>query len=87
MPHNLMIVDYALGQPGSVHDAYTFQGTQMSQDPTNLISPNHWIWADSAYPCETWCTVPFKKPHGGRLTWRQNTYNHYLSKLCLKDPV
>ena len=24
MPHNLMIVDYALGQPGSMHDAYAF---------------------------------------------------------------
>ncbi|KIM50126.1 hypothetical protein SCLCIDRAFT_78656, partial [Scleroderma citrinum Foug A] len=27
MPHNLMIVDYALGQPGSIHDSYAFQGT------------------------------------------------------------
>ncbi|KIK12989.1 hypothetical protein PISMIDRAFT_72181, partial [Pisolithus microcarpus 441] len=60
MPHNLMIIDYALGQPGSVHDAYAFQGTQMSQDPTNLIPARHWIWADSAYPTETWCVVPFK---------------------------
>ena len=87
MPHNLMIVNYALGQLGSVHDAYAFQGTQMLQDPTNSIPPNHWIWADSAYPFKTWCTVPFKKPCGGRLTWRQNTYNRYLSKVCLKDPA
>jgi len=81
MPHNLMIVDYALGQPGSVHDAYAFQGTQMSQDPVNAIPPHHWIWADSAYPCKTWCAVPFKKPRGGSLTRRQNTYNRYLSKV------
>ena len=81
MPHNLMIVDYALGQPGSVHDPYAFQGTQMSQDPVNVIPPHHWIWADSAYPCKTWCAVPFKKPHGGSLTCRQNTYNRYLSKV------
>ena len=78
MPHNLMIVDYALGQPGSVHDAYAFQGTRMSQDPT-LIPPRHWIWADSAYPSETWCAVPFKKPHGGNLSRRQHLYNRYLS--------
>jgi len=68
MPHNLMIVDYALGQPGSIHNAYTFQGTWMAQDPANLIPPHHWNWADSAYPCETWCAVPFKKPQGGNLT-------------------
>jgi len=68
MPHNLMIVDYALGQLGSIHDAYAFQGTRMAQDLANLISPCHWIWADSTYPCKTWCAVPFKKPQGGNLT-------------------
>ena len=82
MPHNLLIVDYALGQPGSVHDAHAFQKTRMYQDPT-LIPQHHWIWADSAYPSEKWCAVPFKKPHGGRLTRRQNTYNRYLSKVCI----
>ncbi|KIM57633.1 hypothetical protein SCLCIDRAFT_28722 [Scleroderma citrinum Foug A] len=83
MPHNLMIVDYVLGQPGSVHDAYAFHGTWMYQDP-GLIPQHHWIWADSAYPCEKWCAVPFKKPRGGRLTHRQNTYNRYLSKICVR---
>ncbi|KIK19864.1 hypothetical protein PISMIDRAFT_106806, partial [Pisolithus microcarpus 441] len=47
MPHNLMFVNYALGQPGSVPDAYVFQGTWILQDPTNLIPAWHWygwIW-------------------------------------------
>ncbi|KIM55292.1 hypothetical protein SCLCIDRAFT_134965 [Scleroderma citrinum Foug A] len=35
----------------------------MSQDLANLIPPLHWIWADSTYPCETWCAIPFKKLH------------------------
>jgi DDE superfamily endonuclease len=68
MPHNLMIVDYALGQPGSVHDAYAFQGTQMVQNPAGVIPLHQWIWTDSVYPCETWCAVPFMKLHGGNLT-------------------
>ncbi|KIN96004.1 hypothetical protein M404DRAFT_52832, partial [Pisolithus tinctorius Marx 270] len=68
--HNLSIVDYALGQPGSVHDAFAFQGTRMYQDPVNFIPPHHWIWADSAYLMEKWCVVPFKKPRGGSLTLR-----------------
>ena len=83
MTHNLMFVDYALGQPGSVHDTYAFQGTWMVQNPAGIVPPQHWIWADVVYPCETWCAVPFKKPHGGSLTGRQNTYNRYLSKVCL----
>ena len=78
-----MVVDYVLGQPGSVHDAYAFQGTRMVQDLAGVVPPHHWIWADSAYPCETWCAVPFKKPRGGSLTRRQNTYNRYLSKVRL----
>ena len=41
MPHNLTIVDYGLGQPGSVHDAWAFQGTQMAQHKL-LIPQNHW---------------------------------------------
>ena len=82
MPHNLMIVNYVLGQPGSVHNAYAFHRTQIYQDP-GLIPQHHWIWADSAYPCEKWCAIPFKKLHGGGLTHRQNTYNRYLSKVCI----
>ena len=83
MPHNLMIVDYALGQPGSVHDSYAFQGMQMAEDPT-VIPRSHWIWADMAYPSEKWCVVPFKKPRGGNLTRQQNTYNRYVSKVHTK---
>ncbi|KIK14866.1 hypothetical protein PISMIDRAFT_39221, partial [Pisolithus microcarpus 441] len=81
MPHNLMIIDYALGQPSSVHDAYAFQGTRIFQDPANSLPPHHWIWADSAYLSEMWCAVPFKRPCGGSLTCRQNMYNCYVSKV------
>ncbi|KIO11381.1 hypothetical protein M404DRAFT_127245 [Pisolithus tinctorius Marx 270] len=84
MTHNLSIVDYALGQPGSVHDAFAFRGTRMYQDPASFIPPHHWIWADSAYPTEKWCVVPFKKPRGGSLTRRQNIYNQYLSKVRVR---
>ncbi|KIK14091.1 hypothetical protein PISMIDRAFT_117640, partial [Pisolithus microcarpus 441] len=81
MPHNLMIVDYSLGQPGSIHDAYAFRGTRIFQDPTSCLPPHHWIWADSAYPSETWCAIPFKRPRRGSLTHRQNIYNRYVSKV------
>ncbi|KIO14033.1 hypothetical protein M404DRAFT_121678, partial [Pisolithus tinctorius Marx 270] len=79
--HNLLVVDYRLGHPGSVHDAWAFQGTRIASNPMQLIPRDHWTWADSAYPSETWCVVPFKKPKGGRLSRDQNVYNKYLSKV------
>ena len=50
MLHNLLVVDYGLGHPGSVHDAYAFQGTDIAKDPEGMIPEGHWMWADSAYP-------------------------------------
>ena len=41
MPHNLLIVDYGLGYPGSIHDAYAFQGTEMGQDLEAQIPEGH----------------------------------------------
>ncbi|KIK81384.1 hypothetical protein PAXRUDRAFT_156225, partial [Paxillus rubicundulus Ve08.2h10] len=70
LPHNLLIVDYGLGFLGSVHDAYAFQHTRTSRKHAEVL--DNWIWADSAYPSEPLCVVPFKKPHGGWLTHDQN---------------
>ncbi|KAG2752546.1 hypothetical protein P692DRAFT_201673833, partial [Suillus brevipes Sb2] len=78
MPHNLLIVDYSLGHPGSVHDAYAFRSTRIYQEHDTLLPADHWVWADSAYPLSTWCIPPFKKPRGGRLTANQRTFNYYL---------
>ena len=82
MPHNLLIVDYALGHPGSVHDAYAFRSTRIYQEHDTLLPPDHWVWADSAYPLSTWCVTPFKKPRNGRLTANQRTFNFHLSSVC-----
>lgn len=81
MPHNLLIVDYGLGHPGSVHDAYAFQGTEMARNPEALIPEGHWIWADSAYPTRPWCVVPFKTTRTSALSRQQKVYNRYLSKV------
>jgi len=39
------------------------------------------MWADSAYPPETWSIAPFKKPVNGQLTADQRTYNYWVSKV------
>ncbi|KAG2754069.1 hypothetical protein P692DRAFT_201704896, partial [Suillus brevipes Sb2] len=79
MPHNLIIVDYTLGHPGSVHDTYSFRSTHLHQQYDTLLPDDHWVWADSAYPLERWCIVPFKKPWNGRLTRDQRAFNYHLS--------
>ncbi|KIK14408.1 hypothetical protein PISMIDRAFT_117064 [Pisolithus microcarpus 441] len=81
MPHNLQIVDYGLGHPGSVHDAYAFQATKVACESNMAIPEGHWMWADSAYPLEPWCISPFKRLRGGNLSRNQSIYNRYLSKV------
>jgi hypothetical protein len=83
MPHNLMIVDYCIGHPGSAHDAHAFHSLRLYSQHATLLPNDHWVWADSAYPLETWCIPPFKKPRNGRLTRDQKTFNYHLSKVSL----
>ena len=87
MLHNLRIIDYGLGHPGSVHDAHAFLGTWVVQDPAGMIPPDHWIWADSTYPLQTWCVVPFKLTKSTGLSWSRNVYNKHLSKVTYCSKV
>ncbi|KIO08006.1 hypothetical protein M404DRAFT_134955, partial [Pisolithus tinctorius Marx 270] len=81
-PHNLCIVDYVIGVPGSLHDASAFQHTQCAWPPERFFGENEWLWTDSAYGCQKWCIVPFKRPASGQLTRVQKTFNYHLSKVC-----
>ena len=60
LPHNLKIVDYTIGVPGSIHDASAFQRNWIARHPEQFLNNGEWIWADSAYPAQTWCVTPFK---------------------------
>ncbi|CCM04783.1 uncharacterized protein FIBRA_06974 [Fibroporia radiculosa] len=77
----LQIVDYAVGPPGSVHDATAFKETWLSDSHNSLLSPDEWIWADSAYTLAHWVLTPFKRPPGGSLTPEQKRFNLWLSKI------
>ena len=83
MPHNLMIVDYSVGHTGSVHDSWAFRSTRTYREHDRIFGPSEWMWADSAYPSETWSVSPFKKPTRRELSPNQRTFNYYLSKVCL----
>lgn len=81
MVHNLRIVDYGLGHPGSVHDSYAFQSTRVAQEAQELIPEGHWLWADSAYALKTWSLVPFKTARGVPMSRAQKLYNRHLSTV------
>lgn len=87
MLHNLRIINYGLGHSGSVHDAHAFLGTRVAQDPAGMIPPDHWIWADSTYPLQTWCVVPFKSTKSTGWSRSRNVYNKHLSKVTYCSKV
>jgi len=81
MPHNLRIVDYVIGIPGSVHDSNAFAKTRISRHPQTFFGAYEWLWADSAYGARPWCVVPYKRPAAGGLTDNQKKFNYRLSKV------
>ena len=83
MPHDLTIVDYSVGHTGSVHDSWAFRSTRTYKEHDRIFGPNEWMWADSAYPSETWSVSPFKKPTRRALSPDQKTFNYYLSKVSI----
>jgi len=81
LPDSLIIVDYALGHTGSVHDSLAFRSTRIFKEHGQILTPGKWIWADSAYPAKIWCIAPFRKPVGGKLSPDQRTYNYHVSRV------
>jgi len=71
----MRIADYAIGLPGSVHDASAFQKTHIAHHPEEFFNNNEWLWADSTYASQIWCVTPFKKPVGIRLGQDKRTFN------------
>jgi hypothetical protein len=49
LPHNLCVVDYVIGIPGSLHDLNIFRHARIAQTPEDFFSGGQWLWADSAY--------------------------------------
>ncbi|KAG2069352.1 hypothetical protein BDR04DRAFT_1128883 [Suillus decipiens] len=61
-PHNLRIIDYVIGVPGSLHDSNAFRRTKVARSPNDFFGAGEWLWADSAYATQMWCITPFKRP-------------------------
>ena len=83
LPDSLLIVDYAIGHTGSIHDSWAFRSTHLFWEHKQIFTPGEWAWVDLAYLAESWCVPPFKKLVGDELTLDQKTYNYFMSKVCI----
>ena len=83
MPNNLLITDYCTGHMGSVRDSSAFHKIFTFKEHEKVFGPDKWMWADSAYPSELWCVVPFKHPIKQGLDPDQRTFNYHLSKVSI----
>ena len=83
IPNSLIFANYSVGHTSSVHNSWAFTSTRTFKEHNTIFSLREWMWADSAYPSETLCVAPYKKPIGGKLTLDQKTYNYHVSKVWL----
>ncbi|KIK12923.1 hypothetical protein PISMIDRAFT_119986 [Pisolithus microcarpus 441] len=81
LPHNLRIVDYMIGVPGSLHNSNVFSRTRIYRHPETFLGADEWIWADSAYPSLPWCIVPFKRSSTEPMPNAHKIFNQHLSKV------
>ncbi|CAA7264516.1 unnamed protein product [Cyclocybe aegerita] len=77
------IIDYAVGLPGSQHDASAWEETRTFQHHSQLLEDGEWVWADSAYPLQKWCQAPYKKPE--KLTRDNTTHNYHVSAVRVRS--
>ncbi|KAF8590107.1 hypothetical protein K439DRAFT_1331371, partial [Ramaria rubella] len=78
---DLRIIDYGVGLPGSQHDATAWKATQVPQEHNTLLGPDEWVWANTAYPLQTWCQAPYKRPD--KDIPENGHYNYYVSRVCV----
>jgi len=80
---NLRIVDFSYGFTGSTHDATAWLETKVVKDHEAIFEPGEFIWADSAYPIQTWVVAPYKKPLRDRP--ENQVFNNHLSILRIRS--
>jgi hypothetical protein len=62
--HNGLFTDYAIGFPGSVHDARVYCNSKLFINKANLFQGDDFILGDSAYPLSSFCITPFRPAQG-----------------------
>nr|GAT51887.1 predicted protein [Mycena chlorophos] len=84
---DLQIIDYGVGLPGSQHDATAWKKTRIPSEFDILLPNGEWIWADSAYPLQTWLMAPYKAP--AKFEGSNEVFNYYVAnvRVCSEHAV
>ncbi|THU88119.1 hypothetical protein K435DRAFT_680433, partial [Dendrothele bispora CBS 962.96] len=80
---NLRIIDFAYGHTGSTHDATAWEETKLFKKHDTILGDDAWVWADSAYPIQTWVVAPYKKPE--RYEPKNEEFNEAVSRLRIRS--
>ncbi|KIK74560.1 hypothetical protein PAXRUDRAFT_98369, partial [Paxillus rubicundulus Ve08.2h10] len=78
---NLCIIDFSYGHTGSTCDSSAWEGTQLKQDHERYMEDGEFVWADSAYPLQTWVIAPYKAPE--KLSGQNMEFNNHVSMVCI----
>ncbi|KAL1937494.1 hypothetical protein VTO73DRAFT_13146 [Trametes versicolor] len=80
---NLRIIDVSYGFTGSTHDSTAWDATRVARDHEELLAGKEFIWADSAYPIESWLVAPYKKPE--RDLPDNEVFNNHVSMVRIRS--
>ncbi|KAE9396662.1 hypothetical protein BT96DRAFT_824371, partial [Gymnopus androsaceus JB14] len=58
-----------------------WEGTRIATNHEDLLEEGEWIWADSAYPLQSWVISPYKKPDC--FDKNNSIFNECVSNLCI----
>ncbi|KIJ55449.1 hypothetical protein M422DRAFT_151510, partial [Sphaerobolus stellatus SS14] len=50
---------------------------------STLLKDSEWVWADTAYPLQTWCQAPYKRPE--KDTCENSCHNYYVLKVHVQS--
>ncbi|EJD42779.1 hypothetical protein AURDEDRAFT_67179 [Auricularia subglabra TFB-10046 SS5] len=84
------IRDFGVGLPGSVHDATAWKATWTYENSASIFQPGEFIWADSAYPLQSWLCAPYKKnssdtPRPERDEPENARFNYHVSRVRVRS--
>lgn len=59
LPHELQVIEYVVGLPGSTHDSSAFAKSDIFSNPQRYLDPGEWIWGDLGYNLSEHIVSPY----------------------------
>ncbi|XP_049301863.1 uncharacterized protein LOC125775375 [Bactrocera dorsalis] len=82
--YKLRIRHMVLGYPGSVHDSRIYNNCELALKPSNHLSGDEWIAADSAYKLTNTVITPFRTNSNDCTLQQRNEFNNTHSKYRVR---